>query len=792
VVRRTLASSSAPRCAALTPASGVWWAPPVGFTALVLHAAVGLALVLPATSFESVGSAADDAATAGLAPRPEDDPRAASAPLPAIEGSGIAEADFSTAVDDLEGNPLAEPVSGMTDGGDRLMTMSTGGGALAGAIGLGVARGSARGAAKAAGRLGRGDRLAIIVSDDAAGAPVHEDARMEVRRADGETGRFALEHTHVEAAVSGYVAAVDVEQRFVNVYDETVEAEYVFPLPAQAAVTDFVMEIEGRRTIGIVRRRAEAEAIYAAARARGHTASILRQERPNVFTQRVANVPARGRVRIALTYCERLVFDDGWYRFAFPMAVRARHHSGDGAPSDESCRFTCGDPSQTPAADATIAPRFAAPSEHELPGHGVSLALAIRAPFPISLVECETHRIDQDLLALDHRVVRLAADERLANRDFVCRWRVAGDALQAGMLAHADSRGGFFTLMVQPPLDPGDKDVTPRELTFILDTSGSMAGLPLSMSKAIIEYTLEKLRPGDFFNIVRFAGDSGQLFDRPQGLTDSALEQARAFLEGASAAGGTGMLGGLERALAAAHEPSHLQMYVFLTDGLIDDEDEILRLIARHSAAARFFAFGAGSSVNRHLIDGVGRLGGGEAQYANPGDATDSVRCVHRFLDAIEAPVLVEPTIDWNGLPVAELEPARPRDLFAGRTLAITGRYTRPAEGIAYVEGRVGSRRVRLPVAVSLPERGGCHPALPAIWARARISTLADELAQATERQEREHLATQIQDVALEFHLASAFTSFVAVDESAVRSASPWAAIAVPAAAAHVAGPIEK
>jgi Ca-activated chloride channel family protein len=207
-------------------------------------------------------------------------------------------------------------------------------------------------------------------------------------------------------------------------------------------------------------------------------------------------------------------------------------------------------------------------------------------------------------------------------------------------------------------------------------------------------------------------------------------------------------------------------MYVFLTDGYVANDDAILRLVRDERGSARFFAFGIGSAVNRHLIGGIAEYGGGTARVVIPRDRDQVARAVESLFTTIDAPVLVDLKVDWGGLPVIDVYPQRLPDLFAGRTIAVVGRYTQAAEGTAYVEGRVGTRSVRLPVTVALPEREDEHAALAPIWARERVEDLSRAWLAAVSPAEGARLEQEITDVALEFRLATRFTSFVAVDES--------------------------
>ncbi|MBN1770344.1 MAG: VWA domain-containing protein, partial [Deltaproteobacteria bacterium] len=648
-----------------------------------------------------------------------------------------------------------------------------------------------RGSPTGAGSSGRYSRLAgtldcaeadevVVLADDGDGPVVADGAAtqgtLRAKTATGETaGEFPLRHTEVAAEISGFLARTEVEQTYANPFRETIEAVYVFPLPAMGAVNDFVMEVGGRRIVGLIRPREEAERIYADARARGQTASLLTQERPNIFTQSVANIEAGGEVKIRITYFERLAYDRGGYEWVFPMVVGPRYVGGTPQPAtDRPTDPATGTPTtgggtaaptdRVPDADR-ITPPVLRPGERS--GHDIGLTVTLDAGLPLADLRSAAHEVDIVEETYARRVIRLRAADSIPNKDFVLRWNVAGEETRLGLLTHRGEQGGFFTLMMQPPVAPSDAQVTPREISFLLDVSGSMRGLPLAIAKAVVERTLDRLRPDDTFNLFYFASGNGQLWERPKERSEENVAEAKAFLADLEGGGGTEMLAGLRRALEAEHDPAQVQMFVFATDGFVGEEEEILRLVETGRGDARFFLFGIGSSVNRYLVAGIAEHGGGAAEVVLPDAAGDACRAVERLFAAIDSPVLVDVRIDWNGLPVEDVYPARLPDLFAGQTINVVGRYTAAAAGTAFVEARVGTRQVRLPVIVALPEVQAEHQALAPIWARWRIEELSKRELTAGEA-ELPELKRQITELAVDFRLVSAYTAFVAVDESRV------------------------
>ncbi|MCI0443181.1 VWA domain-containing protein, partial [bacterium] len=575
-------------------------------------------------------------------------------------------------------------------------------------------------------------------------------------------------HTEVNAEISGYLARTDVTQEYTNPFREPIEAIYVFPLPSMAAIHDFVMEVGGRKIVGVVRPREEAERIYREARERGQTASLLTQERPNIFMQNVANIEPGGKVKIHITYFERLKYEKDKYEYVFPMTVGPRYIPGNPVPARSADETPGTSAPTTSAPDANkISPTVLKPGHRS--GHDIGMTIKLDAGLPIMNIKSLVHEVKIKDEGLTHRTIKLKEEDSILNRDFVLQWSVAAKETQFGVLAHKGEKGGFFTLMMQPPLEPSDAQVTPREITFILDVSGSMDGIPIQMSKNIVNQTLDRLRPDDIFNIFIFAGVNAQLWQTPQTNTPQNVATGKNFINSLQGSGGTEMLAGVKRALKAQHDPKYLQMFVFLTDGFVGNENEILQVVKEERGQARFFAFGIGSSVNRFLIDGIGKLGGGVSHIVLSPDEQQGRLAVDRFFECIDSPVLVDVAIDWNGLPVRNVYPKKIDDLFADQTIAVIGRYFGAARGTAFVTGRVGARDVRYAVSFELPSSEERNSALAPVWARNKIEELSEQLLSAETDQQTE-LVGKITEVALSYNLVSQYTSFVAVDESRIVS----------------------
>jgi len=562
---------------------------------------------------------------------------------------------------------------------------------------------------------------------------------------------FPLVHTEVNASVSGYIASVEVKQQYYNPFVEKIEAEYVFPLPQNAAVNEFIMQIGSRSIRGIIRERQEAERIYEQAKSQGYTASLLTQERPNIFTQKVANIESQQSIHVQIRYLNTLAYVDGWYEFVFPMVVGPRFkppHSGDGIGAvSVGGRGRSGQTTEVP---------YLAPGMRS--GHDIALSVDVHAGTKIERLECPSHDITKTMQSPEDATVAIKTFDSIPNKDFVLRYKVAGDAVKSGFLAASDSRGSYFTLMLYPPERLREADRAPMEMLFVVDCSGSMSGEPLRKAKEAVKRALKKLREDDTFQVIRFSNTASGLGYYPVPATRENIREGLRYVDSLDSGGGTMMIEGIKAALDYPHDARRLRLVSFMTDGYIGNEAEILAAIEPRLGRARIFSFGVGSSVNRYLLDRMAKMGNGAVAYIgldeNPDDAVDA------FYDRICHPALTDISIDWGGLKVTDVYPSTLPDLFVGRPVILTGRFTGYLPANIKLTGRVGDSYRALTVTAADDAIPTAQSGLAYIWARKRIEDLA---MRALVEQDR-YLLEEIKQTALEYGLMSAYTAFVAVD----------------------------
>jgi Ca-activated chloride channel family protein len=380
----------------------------------------------------------------------------------------------------------------------------------------------------------------------------------------------------------------------------------------------------------------------------------------------------------------------------------------------------------------------------------------------------------EEVKSINHRVkmtrpqegrahVELAEDDKIPNKDFVLRYKVAGKTVKSALMAQRDTKGdgGYFTLMLVPPESLENLPRKPLEMVFTLDVSGSMSGRPIEQSKAAVRYALKNMRSDDTFNVVRFFQHAEQFAPRAVPANEQTIPAAMQYIEQMQAGGGTMMIQGIRQSLQVTPDPDRLRFVAFLTDGFIGNEEEILREIHNLRGSSRIFSFGVGQAPNRYLLDHMARMGQGCAAYLSLNDEADDVMA--QYFARISHPALTDLAIDWGGMQVSDVYPAKLPDLFVGRPLVVTGRYHgNPDSATVRVRGKVGGETREMPLAVDIADAKNAHAGIASVWARMKISDLGDR---ATYENNPE-LAGLIKQTALDYGLMSAFTAFVAVDSS--------------------------
>ena len=594
-----------------------------------------------------------------------------------------------------------------------------------------------------------------------------------------------LKHTDVKANISGFIARVTVTQTFHNPYDEKIEAVYVFPLPHTAAIDDMTMTVGDRRIVGLIKRRAEAQTLYQEAIRQGKTASLLEQERPNIFTQSVGNIQPNDEVRIEISYVDVLDYDMGTYEFHFPMVVGPRYIPGTptskilelpnelkgkvgesegplDAPADGA------DPSGTGVAPDTdrvsdasrITPPVLKPGYRT--AHDISLSVSLDAGVPIQDIQIVNHTAEVDRVEASGATAVLSPADSIPNKDFVMKYAVVGEKPEMAVLAHSNGpEQGYFMLMIQPKLDAELAEAPPREIVFLVDVSGSMRGEPTQKMKGTMHHFLRLTKPKDTVQVITFANRADKLFEKPVPATQANIEHALNFTQQVRGGGGTEMLNAIKLVLNEPVDPERVRIVVMLTDGYIGNEAEIIAEIDRRAGdQIRFSAIGIGTSPNRYLIDGVAKHGGGLAEVIELN--TDPGPLVAQIAERIHRAQLAKIQIDWNKLSVYETYPRRIPELWPGRPVIMFGRYAGGGSREIRLSGSAEGKPLKYKLHVTLPDAQPAHDVLSKVWARKKIEDISAQLYAA----DASEIIEEITNIALTHRLMTQYTSFVAVDEN--------------------------
>lgn len=586
--------------------------------------------------------------------------------------------------------------------------------------------------------------------------------------------------TDVAIRIAGAIARVRVQQRFHNPGDAWVEGVYVFPLPEAAAVDRLRMVYAERLIEGEIRDRQDARRRYAEARHSGRGASLVEQQRRNLFTASVANIPPHDTVLVEIEYQQSLQWRDDAFGLRFPMVVAPRYIPGRPLAADTAP--ASGGSGWSPPTDAVPdAPRVTPPV---LAGAGpgfnpVAIGIELDTGFAGASVHSPSHRVDvEDLGQGRYRVVP-DPDTLVADRDFVLRWAPPAGAEPRAALFTEYWRGRHYNLlMVMPPQAaslPGDRG---RELILVVDTSGSMHGESIAQARAALMQALQLLRPGDRFNVIEFNNRPRRLFARARPADARHLERARRYVDGLRAQGGTEMQAALAMALDDRSDTDLLRQVVFLTDGAVGNEQQLFETIGRRLGRSRLFTVGIGAAPNSLFMAHAARAGRGTFTYI--ADTGEVGQVMTDLFDRLSRPALSDIRLAWDfgtaaAPPAVRQAPAAVPDLYAGEPLVVALQSADRVHRVR-ISGRFGRRPWQHAVAL----RGGAPSAgLHALWARRVID---DWLARPALGDDLETVRAAVVQLAMEHRLVSRWTSLVAVDRTPSRppDAAPRTA-AVPA-----------
>ncbi|HSD69601.1 MAG TPA: marine proteobacterial sortase target protein [Woeseiaceae bacterium] len=587
-------------------------------------------------------------------------------------------------------------------------------------------------------------------------------------------------NTNASIKVSGLVARVSVKQSFRNDGSEWVEGVYVFPLPDTAAVDRLRMHIGERFIEGEIREKEQAKKEYKQAKQEGRKASLVEQERPNLFTTSVANIAPGEAVTVEIEYLETLRYEEGTFSLRFPVTLTPRYIPG--APLTER-KGSGWSPDTTRVDDAS---RVTPPVVTRSDSHRLEVTVDLNAGMPLEIVASRYHpiRVSESKggdKASRYQVALADADTPM-DHDFELVWRPVPDSMPRATLFTEDFGGQpHLLLMMIPPNDatiamPG----VARETIFVIDTSGSMHGTSMEQARKALELALGGLRPEDRFNVIQFNSVTHALFHVSVPATLGNIARARSYVQNLSADGGTEMRPALELALHSPAPETHLRQVIFITDGSVGNEDELFAVIEAGLGSARLFTVGIGSAPNGWFMRKAAEAGRGTYTYVSAVHEIDEK--MGRLFRKLESPQLTDIRIEWPSGVTVDAYPGTVADLYLGEPIVVKARFSGEPRANSQVtvsgNSASGSWRRTIDLDEMRDRLAGESPGIAAIWARARIEALLDKAQRAADP---DSIRQAVIETALQHHLVSKFTSLVAIDKTPVRpQAAGLDSVAVP------------
>jgi Ca-activated chloride channel family protein len=564
-----------------------------------------------------------------------------------------------------------------------------------------------------------------------------------VKSDDPSVDQLPLKSTFADVKVLGVIADVTVRQVYRNEGKTPLEAIYIFPASTRAAVYGMKMTIGKRTILARIEERKEAWRQYEEAKQQGKSASLLEQQRPNVFQMNVANILPEDVIEVELKYTELLIPTGGIYEFVHPTVVGPRYSN---QPA-ETAR-----PSQKWVENPYL-------HQGQAPTYTFDMTADLAAGLPIQNVACTSHKVSIHYNGPSRASIKLdPTDKNGGNRDFILKYQLAGGRVQSGLLLFEGEKENFFLLMLQPPKRVSVDQIPSREYVFIVDVSGSMYGFPLDISKKLLKELIGNLRPTDSFNVLLFSGGSSLMSEQSLPATPENIDHAINLIERQRGGGGTELLPALKRALALPRSEGYSRSVVIATDGYVMVEEEAFDLIRKNLGDANMFTFGIGSSVNRHLLEGMARVGmGNPFVITKPEETLEKAK---EFRKMIESPVLTKIKVDFGKFNVYDVEPLNIPDVFAERPVIIFGKWRGKPVGDITLNGKTSSGPYVNKINLRKEKPLKSNSALQYLWARHRITLLSDynSLRQDADRMK------EVTQLGLTYNLLTAYTSFVAID----------------------------
>lgn len=565
-----------------------------------------------------------------------------------------------------------------------------------------------------------------------------------VESSDSSVDRFPLKGTDVTVNINGMIAEIFVNQTYANEGENPINARYVFPASSDVTVHGMTMQIGNHMVTARIKEREEAKQEFEQAKSEGKSASLLEEQRPNVFTMDVANIMPGDTAKIELHYTQLITPCEGTYEFVFPTVVGPRYMSASEDASDDHNHFV-----GTPYLP-----------DGKTPNNTYNITVNLSTGVPITDLGCKSHEINIVKNGESSAQVTLANPEDYAgNRDFILKYKLNGEDIRSGLMLSEGSDENYFMLTVQPPERFEPEEITRREYIFVLDVSGSMNGYPLDTAKILIRDLVSNLREEDSFNLILFSGSSVQMSKKSVPATEENIKKALNLIDKQEGYGGTSLSPALEDAVAIPSKHNIARSIVVITDGYVSGEQNAFDIINDNMDKASFFSFGIGNAVNEYLIKGIATAGLGESFIVT--DAEDAIATADRFRTYIQSPLLTDIQVAYDGFEVYDVEPSVPSTLFAQKPIVLFGKWKGEPKGTITITGKKGKDDYAQEIKVEDVTTYEKGDAIRYLWARMRLERLMDYGYSKDDPSVKE----EVTQIGITYSIMTPYTSFIAVVE---------------------------
>lgn len=562
---------------------------------------------------------------------------------------------------------------------------------------------------------------------------------------DSTFDQFPLKETSVDVNINGTIADITVNQTYSNNGPVPINARYIFPASTRVSVHGMKMRIGDNLVTAKIQEREEAKKEFEQAKSEGKSASLLEEQRPNVFSMDIANIMPGDIVRIELHYTELITSDNGTSQFVFPTVVGPRYSNKSAANASDTDKWV-----NTPYI-----------KDGKTPPGKYDIRVRLSTGVPVTEIKSSSHKINVSKESESLAFVELAdANEYAGNRDFILDYKMTGQDVQCGLMLYEGELEDFFMLTIQPPERIRQESVPPREYIFVLDVSGSMDGYPLDTAKSLIRNLVGNLKTADKFNLILFAGASSLMAPSSVPATANNIKRAIALIDEQEGRGGTELVPALETAVALPAANNISRSIIVITDGYVDSEKEIFHLIRKNLDNTNFFSFGIGTSVNRYLIEGMAKAGQGEPFILT--DKSEADQVAGRFREYVQSPVLTDINVEFKDFDVYEVEPSVIPDMFAQRPIVIFGKWRGKPEGTIVLTGGTGNGAYRQEIDIADIVPSEANSAIRYLWARSRVERLLDYGFSGNDDPD---VKKEVTALGLEYSMLTPYTSFIAVIE---------------------------